>query len=471
MGVEANAPTWYRRGRRNVLVFAFPLVAFYSCLFWAPDGTLVSLHTRQPQHGGLFFWYAAYGWALIGGGLWQYTSAASRIRLVSTARTTALSAAIAVPLLVNIAYAFGLLGALDPTPALLGPTALMIRFAVVEPGLSLFLPLARKDIVEQLAVGVVVADIHDRVLDSNASARRLLGIADPRGMPLDDLCEGLDETIEAVRFPLRTHFDVAGSAAVLTDRREAIESERRLQVAGRLQAVGSLTAGMAHEINNPLAFIRSNLNLIEKLVAELHSPDVNNSLPARIKPLALDGAESLVDAKDGIDRISQLVARLKDFARQTTAEPRDHAEVDLIAAAERAVAMAAVGVAPGAIRITGEPGSTICSSEPAIVQILVNLVLNAVQATEGTPDITIEVVATSEGAEIRVADCGPGLPGEVLEQVFDPFFTTKEAGNGLGLSISFELAQQLGGRISAANRPDGGAVFSLHLGRARESGS
>lgn len=465
VGVQAGNPAWYRRDRRRIHLLIAPLALLYSTLYLAPDGTLIALYSREPQHGPLFAVGAGLCWTMIATGLWYYTSAAFRLGRVSPIRALSLASAILIPLGVNVLYAFGALGHTDPTPALLGATALMLRFAVIDPGLALYLPLARKDIVEQLAVGVVVADIDGQVIDANASARRLLGVDEPREQSLEALCSDLDETVEVIRFPLQSHVAVTGMAAVLTDRREAMEAERRLQLAGRLEAVGSLTAGMAHEINNPLAFIHSNLNLIEKLIAELVTPEVNPLLPRHVRILALDGAESLIDAKDGIDRISVLVSRLKDFARHDARGASSRVVLDLGEAARRAMAVAGVGLAERAIRVVAPRDAKIRSDEPAIVQILVNLVLNAVQASAGEPDVTLEVRTHRDEFEVCVADRGPGIEPGVIERIFDPFFTTKESGSGLGLSICHQLAEGLGGRIAAANRPDGGAVFSLFLPR------
>jgi signal transduction histidine kinase len=463
LSIEANAPDWYRRSPRRLAWLTLPLLALYSTLYWAPDGTLVALRTERPEHGPVFYVSAVVAWTYVCAGLWHYALAALRIGRRRPARTASLVLAIVLPLALNMLYAFGIIGPTDPSPALFGPSALMIRFGVVDPGLARHLPLARKDIIEQLAVGVVVADIHGFVIDANASARRLLGVEEPRGRPLDALCEAVDPAVEVLRFPLRSHLAVTGAAAVLTDRRQAVETERRLQLAGRLQAVGSLTAGMAHEINNPLAYIRSNLNLLEKLVSELVSPGVSARLPDRLKHLAIDAADCVIDTKDGIERIALLVARLKDFARETMPASGRETPVDLGEAVRRAAAVAGVGLVDGAIRIRIHGDPSIASDEPVIVQILVNLVLNAVQAVGDHPEVTIEVLRGLEQATVRVSDRGPGLAPGVADRVFDPFFTTKEGGSGLGLSVSYELARQLGGRIEAENRPGGGAVFSLHL--------
>lgn len=306
-----------------------------STLYWAPDGTLVALRSERPQHGPIFYVSAVVAWTYVCAGLWHSALAALRIGWRRPARTALLVLAIVLPLGLNMLHAFGIIGPTDPSPALFGPSALMIRFGVVDPGLARHLPLARTDIIEQLAVGVVVADIHGFVIDANASARRLLGVEKPRGRPFDTLCEGVGPAVEVLRLPLRSHLAMTGAAAVLTDRPQAVETERRLQLAGRLQAVGSLTAGMAHESNNPLAYIRSNLNLLEKLVSELVSPGVSARLPDRLKHLAIDAADCVIDTKDGIECIALLVTRLEDSARETLPASGCEALVDLGEAARR----------------------------------------------------------------------------------------------------------------------------------------
>ena len=96
-------------------------------------------------------------------------------------------------------------------------------------------------------------------------------------------------------------------------------------------------------------------------------------------------------------------------------------------------------------------------------QILVNLLLNAVQAAPDRPSVHVLVRAEGAGVEVLVEDEGPGIAKALLPRIFDPFFTTKSTGTGLGLSLSYDLAEQLGGSLSAGNREGGGACFSLWL--------
>ena len=461
IALEADLPRWFRERPSLASLPLIPLAFIWSCLWWAPDGTVISLYSDKPSHGPLWIVSAGICWGLIAVGLFHYGRAAFRLRRHSHARAAALAGGITLPLLLNIAYALGFI-ATDPAPCLLGPAALLIRFAVIDVGLARFLPLARRDVIEQLEVGVVVASIDGLVLDANASATRLLGVEEARGENLDELTARLPAEIEVLRFPLRSHFSQTGSAVVLTDRREAIEAEQRLQLAGRLEAIGSLTAGIAHEVNNPLAYICANLGSLEKLVAELNQPATRDSLPMTLQRLAQDADDSVSDAQEGLARISGLVARLKGFARRPQTAAAE-APLNVAAVARSAASMAGVGLRENAIRIRGDDGATIRASDDALTQILVNLMLNAVQASKDDPAIEVDILERGPELEIRVADRGHGIDAEDLDQIFDPFFTTKRSGSGLGLSISFDLARRLGGRIEASNRPGGGAIFSLLL--------
>src|SRR5690606_15886406 len=152
----------------------------------------------------------------------------------------------------------------DPAPVLLGFAAVMMRLAVVNSGLLPYLPLARSELLEQVEVGILVADLGGRIIDANWAARRLTGVRQLTGCDIEEtiagLCARSDRAIEVRRFPVRSTVAVVGSAALLADRTDAHHAERRLALAARLEALGFLTAGIAHEVNNPLAFIRANLS-------------------------------------------------------------------------------------------------------------------------------------------------------------------------------------------------------------------
>ena len=382
--VEADSPEWWRRNRRFAALPLLPLVLVYSCLFWAPDGWVISLYSKTPGHGPLYFVAMLVSWVLISGGLFHYTRAALRLRQISRLRTGSLAVGILVPFGCNVLYAMGFV-AIDYSPALLGFAAVMIRFAVIDTGLGLYLPLARSDIIEQLTVGVVVIDVHDRVVDANAAAGGLLGCSTELiGRRFAELTDELAEGIEVYRFPLRSHVAIPGSGAVITDRTAAIRAEQRLQLAARLEALGSLTAGIAHEVNNPLAYVQSNLNLVERLLGRLSEPGTLAKLPQPLRPAVEDGVDGLADARDGIERISMLVTRLRGFAREPHDDGAD-AELDAVEVVGKAVAVASVGLPSHAVSVRAEEIAPIVGNEPALVQILVNLILNAIQASANEP--------------------------------------------------------------------------------------
>lgn len=475
VAAQAARPRWWRHATWVLGAAAVPLAFFYSCLFWDDRGLFIDPTYAPPHRGPLFWAMTGYSWLLIGLGWVYFARAAVRLRRAGFGRMAVLTAGTLTPLLGNASYlAAGAWGVpiSDPTPILLGFGALMIRMAVVDSGLLLYLPLARSELLEQVEVGILVADLEGRVVDANWAARRLTGTADLMGRSIDALVEGVcaraDAAIEVRRFPLRSTVAVVGTAAFLADRTDAQHAERRLALAARLEALGFLTAGIAHEVNNPLAFIRANLAQLEKMAAELAAPGLGDRLPPEVRALVAEGIELLTDTQEGVDRIVQLVARLRSFARSEPESESRPALVDLAQVAEAAAAMAGVGLPEQSIRCRLAAVPPVHAVEGELVQIALNLLVNAVQASAGVPDIEIEVAAAEEGVALHVRDRGCGLAPDVLPRVFDPFFTTKPpgVGTGLGLSLSYDLARRNDGRLEAANRPTGGAEFTLWLPRA-----
>ncbi len=466
VAVEADAPRWFRAARWRVTLPCIPLVFSYLCVLFGPDMLIISFYTEKPAHGPLYVVPMATSYTLIGLGLVHYARAAVRVGRTSHWRLAALTLALGVPFVFNVMYNAGTI-ATDVSPAMLGLAAIMIRIAVVDPGLGVYLPLARGDVIEQLSVGVVVTDIEGRVIDANEAARRFIGVGDPLGCEAAALLEDLDPCIEVSHLPLHSHLAITGRAIVLTDRADALRAEQRLQLAARLEALGSLTAGIAHEINNPLAYVRANLNVVDGLLCDLARPGSPLVNDAAWRNRVDDGLEGLVDAADGVERIALLIARLKGFAREPDAQQCfEYEAIDLAEVVAKAIDVAGIGLPPGAIVQGGVTSLLARSAEPALVQILVNLLLNAIQASEEAPQLEVMLHERGEKeVEIAVSDRGPGLDPDSLDRVFDPFYTTKPTGSGLGLSISYDLAVRLEGRIEVHNREGGGATFSLILPR------
>ena len=227
------------------------------------------------------------------------------------------------------------------------------------------------------------------------------------------------------------------------------EMEKKLQIHERLSSIGLLTAGVAHEINNPLEGIGNHLALLERALQEREGDEA-----AQRRHLGL--------VRHGFTRIREIVRDLLRFARPASTA----GEADLAKVVENARKLAgysdrfrgvAVDVAglERPLHVDGDPGR--------LEQVVVNLLLNAATATASKGKIEIRARRTpANEVELSVADDGPGIPAEDLARIFDPFFTTTE-GTGLGLSVSYGIVRAHGGTLSARNREKGGAEFTIRL--------
>jgi signal transduction histidine kinase len=242
-----------------------------------------------------------------------------------------------------------------------------------------------------------------------------------------------------------------------TARRRAEELLRLGQVA-RLNTLGELAAGMAHELNQPLTAVLANTQAAQRLLAD-DPPELDTARGAM--------AQAVAQARRAADVVGRLRATVERPPRQ--AADGSDGVVDLAEALRRALHLLEPecqrrGVVPElsaseAVRVRADP--------VAVDQIVHNLLTNALQAMD-TVDasqrtLRLTVRHTDDHGELVVADHGPGIAPEVLPRLFEPFFSTREGGLGLGLPLCETLAQGMGGHLSAANQPGGGAVFTLRL--------
>lgn len=277
----------------------------------------------------------------------------------------------------------------------------------------------------------------------------------------------LDDLLDQVQdrdLRLRDHADqlnirVEERTAELREANAKLEQTfRQLVMSEKLASIGEITAGVAHEINNPVAVIQGNLDLVRELLED-HAAPVETEL-------------NLIDAQVG--RIQVIVGKLLKFAAPGDMEEfGGSAELapvvgDCLVLVEHVIGKAEVTVET---RLDPVPPVRIAPGE--MQQVVVNLIVNAVQAMGQGGRLALALSEEARdgraGVCLRVTDTGPGVPEDILDTVFDPFFTTKRGeGTGLGLSISQTLIQRAGGIISVRNLAQGGAEFTVWLPVAQQ---
>jgi two-component system sensor histidine kinase HydH len=356
-----------------------------------------------------------------------------------------------------------------------------------------------------LSDGLIVADDEGRVVHASEEALRVLDApaAWARGrsatevlrtaVPGEDLLaeaksgraqarETLLLTRGGLEVPARVtvrRLDSGATCAVLRDLTQAQRLQRELRLRERLATVGELAAGVAHEIRNPLAGISSAAQV----------------LLTRFEPRD-DRQKFCRVIIEQVDRLDHTVTSLLKFARPPEPQLRPGRIEDVI---ERVLGLEAERFAEARISVERRfaPRVPVLYLDPGLLeQVLLNLVINAVQAMPGGGTLTLEVglasrrprpaertrgrrsadlggAATASGSgeaprpvpvvRVRVIDTGQGIPKEVLPRLFDPFFTTKASGTGLGLSISQSIVQEHGGTISIASREGRGTTVVVEL--------
>ncbi|MFG1317184.1 sensor histidine kinase [Xanthobacter autotrophicus] len=241
---------------------------------------------------------------------------------------------------------------------------------------------------------------------------------------------------------------------------ELAATQRQLVMSEKLAAIGEITAGVAHEINNPVAVIQGNLDVARDVLGPAAAP-VRTEF-------------NLIDQQ--VHRITIIVSKLLQFARP--AEFAGHLEP--VAPAEvigDALVLVQYLLSRGEIEVARDETATrlVLMNRVELQQVLINLMVNAAHAMPQGGTLSLRTRDTAHngraGVSIAVQDTGPGIAPEHVARVFDPFFTTKpqggdKAGTGLGLSISFTLVDRAGGTMSLASPPGQGATFAIWLPQA-----
>lgn len=258
----------------------------------------------------------------------------------------------------------------------------------------------------------------------------------------------------------------------------------------KMASVGTMAAGIAHEINNPLAFVLGNFDPLEEYVSSLvHMLDLHDQLVSTIDKTAesemtkrisqtrkeqdidfiVDDLRSLVsDSRDGLLRVRDIISDLSSFTRKEQIETKSFDVAHLL---EETLRILKIDI-PESVTVTTSVGEAVVvqSHRGFVQQVLTNLIKNASHALLDEVDnnqkaIHVDVQDESDNITIKVIDNGPGIPEKTKSKIFDPFFTTKEVGKGtgLGLSVSYNLAKKIGGELVLNTDNTQKTEFQLHI--------
>jgi PAS domain S-box-containing protein len=262
---------------------------------------------------------------------------------------------------------------------------------------------------------------------------------------------------------------------------ELKQSQGQLLQSEKMAAVGQLAAGVAHEINNPIGFVNSNLGTlkgyVEQLLALIDTYErcaVANGIEADatlqaareradIAFLRDDVVALLGESRDGLERVKKIVQGLRDFSR---IDSSDWQEADLIAGLESTLNVVSneLKYKADVVKNYGELPPVRCHLGQ-INQVFMNLLVNAAQAIEDRGKITLSSGAQGPWAWVSIEDTGKGMTPEVMKRIFEPFFTTKPVGKGtgLGLSLSYDMVKKHGGHIDVSSQPGLGTCIKVWL--------
>jgi len=487
-------------------VFAPPAVLLLALL--TNDGhrlvlrkvSFASLEAGPAGFAGPLFWIlVVWAWGCVATGSAFYIRWAHRmVAREERWRGLLCVGAALVPGLTSVLYVFQIVPlSFDLTPSGLIATMALLSVAIFRYQLLESLPLARRDVLAHLDDGVVMSNRAGLVTDLNPAARRILGVraAGLCGSPLAAAIEALlPEAERGATHPVHGvlqdgHGEVlelrtgdgrlvelsssavcdgagepVGRLVLLRDRTEERRYERLVRRTQKLETVGALAAGIAHEVNDPLAFVHANLAQVQRLgerVQEaLEGPDAKLAGElADLQPIA-------EETRAGVERIARIVADMRRLSIERVPS-QDRVDLcDVVCDAGRLARLDERSSPSLEISLEDDlPG--VRGSAERLFQVVLNLIENARQALQSTLGGHIRIDLRSDGGwvEIAVQDNGPGIPESARERIFDPFFTTKgpDQGMGLGLAIAFDIAREHAGVLEERGEPGTGARFVLRL--------
>jgi|EPASupsiteSAE347_1022098.scaffolds.fasta_scaffold11363_2 signal transduction histidine kinase len=268
---------------------------------------------------------------------------------------------------------------------------------------------------------------------------------------------------------------------------ELKSTQQQMTQQEKMAMVGQLTAGIAHEINNPIGFIASNVGSFgkycEKLLIFIEAqqeallsgqPDRRQAdlvgeqrRQLKIDYIMKDIPEMILETQEGVERIKSIVRDLKCFSRVDESEQK-LSDINQCLESTLNIAKNELKYKAKVRREYGELPQILCYPQQ-LNQVFMNLLVNAAHAIDSQGEITVRSWSAGERIFVSISDTGCGIPGQQLAHIFEPFFTTKEAGKGtgLGLSISNEIVRNHGGEIRVESEPGKGSTFTVSIPVAR----
>ncbi len=369
--------------------------------------------------------------------------------------------------------------------------------------ISSYLPLHAPGSEKTVGVFEVYSDVTpflDQIKQTSAEIRKLAAENDARVAKAAS--EDRDKVDDNARLLLAVVFGLLallwvvlflivrnGQRIIDRQERDRTHVHQRLAQSEKMAALGQMVAGVAHQLNTPLAFSRSNVSLVLEQIKAIDTPVRVASKVSEIAKRTQGGRvvldlsraraqleaiqtrpedigamqEMLNDVLQGLEQMSELVVHMRDFTRLDRANVADFD----VNRGLRSVVYIAKSVIPNRIRVLEEYGDVpeVRCSPSQLNQVFLNLITNAAQAIEGDGTIAVRSRVAGDRVSVEIADSGPGIAPEVLPHIFDSYFTTKAAGEGtgLGLAIALDIVRGHGGDIEVATKIGAGSSFTVWL--------